>query len=54
MTWIRKLAAALAHPKADLTDERARRQWGKVREADKVVRAYRELDVELRLDVRRK
>lgn len=56
MSW-RKLVDALTHStdqKADVTDSRARRQWGKVREADKVIRAYRELELVLKLDVRPK
>lgn len=53
MSWVRRLIDAL-HPKADVTDQRARRQWAKVRDADKVIRAYAELDVVLKLDARRK
>lgn len=58
MTGLRDLVAHLLHQRADVTDQRARRQWRKVREADRVVRAYDDLErsgvLELRLDVRRK
>lgn len=57
MTWLRDLVAHLTHStdqRADVADERARRQWRKVRDADRVIRAYRELDVVLKLHARHK
>ena len=55
MTWLRDALAHLLHPtdppKAEVEDKRARRQWRQIRETDRVLRAYRELDgyLELRL-----
>lgn len=57
MTWLRDRLAHLLHStdqRADVADERARRQWRKVRDADRVIRAYRELDVVLKLHARHK
>ena len=56
MKWLRDLLAHFPHPtdrrRAEPQDARARRQWQKVRETDKVLKAYRELDVVLKLDAR--
>jgi hypothetical protein len=39
--------------RVDPTDHRARRQWRKVRDADRVIQAYREFDGALKLHVHR-